>query len=366
MPSAPRISGTCACCGGAPRPSAARSAICRAVDGEQVVAAQHVRHALRRVVDDHGQLVGHHPIGAAHHDVAARLAQALRQRAVHGVAPGDLARGHAEAQRGLLAGLEPRARRRGRQRGAGARVDGALRSVRRLRRRAHVGPRAEARVEQPGRLEPCERDVVERAALALPDGRAVPVQAEPLQIAQLARLDLVARAGAIEVLDAQQAAAARRARPQPGQERGAGVADVEIAAGGGRVASDVHRALRIGCRAWASSTRPTGAACAAAPTAASRCRTAAATAACARSRPTGDGILRVRRETGGRKGKTVTTISGAPGGEAGAKALAKELKRLCGSGGSVVDGTIEIQGDHRAKVISYLEAAGHTVKAAGG
>ena len=84
------------------------------------------------------------------------------------------------------------------------------------------------------------------------------------------------------------------------------------------------------------------------------------------SRPTGDGILRVRRETGGRKGKTVTTISGAPGGEAGAKALAKELKRLCGSGGSVVDGTIEIQGDHRTKVISYLEAAGHTVKAAGG
>jgi translation initiation factor 1 len=78
----------------------------------------------------------------------------------------------------------------------------------------------------------------------------------------------------------------------------------------------------------------------------------------------GDGILRVRRETSGRKGKTVTTISGAA--PAHAAELARELKRLCGSGGSVVDGVIAIQGDHRAKVVSYLQERGLQVKSAGG
>jgi translation initiation factor 1 len=81
-------------------------------------------------------------------------------------------------------------------------------------------------------------------------------------------------------------------------------------------------------------------------------------------RPPGDGILRVRRETSGRKGKTVTTISGAAPAHAGE--LARELKRLCGSGGSVVDGVIEIQGDHRAKVLAHLQERGLQVKSAGG
>jgi translation initiation factor 1 len=78
----------------------------------------------------------------------------------------------------------------------------------------------------------------------------------------------------------------------------------------------------------------------------------------------GDGVLRVRRETSGRKGKTVTTISGAS--PAQAAELARELKRLCGSGGSVVEGVIEIQGDHRAKVVAHLEQRGLQVKSAGG
>ena len=82
------------------------------------------------------------------------------------------------------------------------------------------------------------------------------------------------------------------------------------------------------------------------------------------SRVPGDGILRVRRETSGRKGKTVTTISGAA--PAQATELARDLKRLCGSGGSVVDGVIEIQGDHRAKVLAHLEKLGLQVKSAGG
>jgi translation initiation factor 1 len=81
-------------------------------------------------------------------------------------------------------------------------------------------------------------------------------------------------------------------------------------------------------------------------------------------RAPGDGILRVRRETSGRKGKTVTTISGAA--PAQAAELARALKRLCGSGGSVVDGVIEIQGDHRAKIVVHLQERGLQVKSAGG
>ena len=82
------------------------------------------------------------------------------------------------------------------------------------------------------------------------------------------------------------------------------------------------------------------------------------------ARVPGDGVLRVRRETAGRKGKTVTTIDGAS--PAQAAELVRELKRLCGSGGSVVGGVIEIQGDHRAKVLAHLEARGLSVKVAGG
>jgi translation initiation factor 1 len=80
----------------------------------------------------------------------------------------------------------------------------------------------------------------------------------------------------------------------------------------------------------------------------------------------GDGVLRVRREVAGRGGKTVTTVAGAPGSDADLRALAKELKRACGSGGSVKDGVIEIQGDHRDKVVARLRALGHEVKLAGG
>jgi len=82
--------------------------------------------------------------------------------------------------------------------------------------------------------------------------------------------------------------------------------------------------------------------------------------------PAGDGIVRVRREVKGRRGKPVTTIAGVPGGEAALRELASELKRRCGSGGSVKDGVIEIQGDHRDDLIPLLEARGLRVKRAGG
>ncbi len=80
------------------------------------------------------------------------------------------------------------------------------------------------------------------------------------------------------------------------------------------------------------------------------------------SRP-GDGVVRVGRTSSGRRGKTVTLVTGLP--PADLPGVAKELKRLCGSGGSVKDGVVEVQGDHRAKVIAHLEGR-YRVKATGG
>ncbi|WP_299231506.1 translation initiation factor Sui1 [uncultured Halomonas sp.] len=79
-----------------------------------------------------------------------------------------------------------------------------------------------------------------------------------------------------------------------------------------------------------------------------------------------DGIVRIRRETSGRKGKGVTTISGVPLPEADLKRLAKLLKKRCGIGGAVKEGVIEIQGDHRETLKAELESRGYTVKLAGG
>lgn len=83
-------------------------------------------------------------------------------------------------------------------------------------------------------------------------------------------------------------------------------------------------------------------------------------------RPDGDGIVRIRREVSGRKGKGVTTIAGLDLTNTELKALAKTLKQLCGTGGSVKNNVIEIQGDHREKIRTALEQQGHTVKLAGG
>ena len=79
-----------------------------------------------------------------------------------------------------------------------------------------------------------------------------------------------------------------------------------------------------------------------------------------------DGFVRVRREKKGRGGKTVTTVSGVAMGNKELKALASELKRKCGSGGSVNDGVIEIQGDHVDRVMEELVAKGLKVKRSGG
>jgi translation initiation factor 1 len=78
----------------------------------------------------------------------------------------------------------------------------------------------------------------------------------------------------------------------------------------------------------------------------------------------GDGIVRVGRETKGRKGKGVTVVTGLPASEL--DRIAGGLKRMCGSGGTVREGTIEIQGDHRDKIVEELKKQGWNVKRAGG
>ncbi len=76
--------------------------------------------------------------------------------------------------------------------------------------------------------------------------------------------------------------------------------------------------------------------------------------------------MKVRRETSGRRGKTVTTISGVPLADDGLRELAGRLKKRCGVGGSAKDGVIELQGDHRDAVVETLRAAGYDVVLAGG
>lgn len=76
--------------------------------------------------------------------------------------------------------------------------------------------------------------------------------------------------------------------------------------------------------------------------------------------------LKIRLEKNGRGGKIVTVIFELPINEAYFKDLEKKLKSLCGTGGSYKNNMIEIQGDHREKIKSYLEKLGFKIKLAGG
>jgi translation initiation factor 1 len=82
--------------------------------------------------------------------------------------------------------------------------------------------------------------------------------------------------------------------------------------------------------------------------------------------PKGDGVVRVGRETKGRKGKGVTVITGVPLAGDALGELATRLKKRCGSGGTVDGGVIEIQGDHRDTLVAELGKLGFTVKRSGG
>jgi len=99
-----------------------------------------------------------------------------------------------------------------------------------------------------------------------------------------------------------------------------------------------------------------------------KCRLPVANCPCRRNAPSpaGDGIVRVRRETKGRGGKTVTVADGVPLAGDALKELCSELKRVCGTGGTVKDGAILIQGDHREKILSELSRRGFPGKLSGG
>jgi translation initiation factor 1 len=86
----------------------------------------------------------------------------------------------------------------------------------------------------------------------------------------------------------------------------------------------------------------------------------------ARAAAQSGGRVKVRRETSGRRGKAVTTVAGVPLDDDGLRALAGRLKKRCGVGGSVKDGVIELQGDHRDVVLEVLCADGYDAVLAGG
>lgn len=90
------------------------------------------------------------------------------------------------------------------------------------------------------------------------------------------------------------------------------------------------------------------------------------TCAAASTRVAGTGGVRVSRESKGRGGKVVTLVRGLDVQGEALAALGKALRTLCGSGGTVKDGVIEIQGDHCDRVVAHLQAGGMKVKRAGG
>jgi translation initiation factor 1 len=97
------------------------------------------------------------------------------------------------------------------------------------------------------------------------------------------------------------------------------------------------------------------------PQAECRCKALQAAAA----RPAGDGVVRVCRVSKGRGGKTVSLVQGLPLADAELQALAKTLKARCGSGGTVKDGVIEIQGDHVELLLQQLAGRGWTLRRTG-
>jgi translation initiation factor 1 len=80
----------------------------------------------------------------------------------------------------------------------------------------------------------------------------------------------------------------------------------------------------------------------------------------------GPAKVRVSREVSGRGGKGVSVISGLPLAGEALEALATRLKKICGAGGAVKDGTIEIQGDHRERLVTELGKLGYDAKRSGG
>ena len=97
------------------------------------------------------------------------------------------------------------------------------------------------------------------------------------------------------------------------------------------------------------------------------CRQPVASCLCkAQALPKTDGVVRVSLQTKGRGGKSVTLVKGLPLDAAALAVLGKQLRSACGSGGTVKEGLVEVQGDHVAAVMAALQQQGYNVKRAGG
>jgi translation initiation factor 1 len=95
-------------------------------------------------------------------------------------------------------------------------------------------------------------------------------------------------------------------------------------------------------------------------------KVSAAKAAASKTAPSNSSVVRIGRETKGRRGKGVTIVSDLPLDQAGLDDLASKLKQTCGTGGTVKEGRIEIQGDQRERIATALESMGYRVKRVGG
>ena len=99
----------------------------------------------------------------------------------------------------------------------------------------------------------------------------------------------------------------------------------------------------------------------------SDCRQPVASCICkAQVLPQTDGVVRVSLQTKGRGGKSVTLVKGLPLDALALAAMAKQLRAACGSGGTVKDGVLEVQGDHVTTVMAALQKQSYVVKRAGG
>jgi len=98
-----------------------------------------------------------------------------------------------------------------------------------------------------------------------------------------------------------------------------------------------------------------------------QCRRPLQACACGQVKaPQGDGVVRVSRESKGRGGKTVTLVRGVALAPDALAALGKRLRSACGSGGTLKDGVLEVQGDHAERVVALLQQEGFVVKRSGG
>lgn len=97
-----------------------------------------------------------------------------------------------------------------------------------------------------------------------------------------------------------------------------------------------------------------------------RCDNYPCTCPPARSLPPAQQVAHIRRETKGRRGKTVTVVRNLQLTAEDLKSLSKQLKQACGAGGTVKEGDIEIQGDHRDQVAAILQEMGYRTKFVGG